>query len=311
MQQNTLTLLDVDCETGVSRTSIWHGVYSPIDLHHNGALIGGTICCGRIIEPGISGGHFSWYGLPGSGLGGMAPKTVSPPVWQVGSRQLSDVEIKDVPIQTRSTKSLFGQYHGCPPDKPNRLVAELSDVEGIPIGTLEVPDDFSFHLKNSILVYGRWMLELGEIRPGQTITLSRTSPRRDMRDLLIPPKTLEDARLRGMATYNPQSTDLEYIVRVMSLHRALGGFESTGLHNAYQPSLDMSNLLTADRVLLIGVVDNKWTDNETFFFRQSFPITLGPLSPRLPRERDGPQGVDVLEETIRPGLIQQDREWNR
>ena len=332
-QQNTLTLVDVDYETGVSRTSIWQGVYSPIDQHYNGALISGAICCGRIIEPGISGGHFSWFGLPGSGLGGMAPNTVTPHVWRVGSTQSSVVAITDVPIQTRSTKSFFGQYHGNSLDKSNRLIAQLSDEEGVPVGTLEIPDDFQFSLKNSILVYGRWVFELGELQPGQTIRLTRSTftsttsegttampvPRRDLRDLLIPPKTLEDARLRGMATYNPQSTDLEYIVRVMSLHRALGGFESTGLHHAYQPTLDMSNLLTADRILLIGVVEPRSADslsrfagNQMQFFRQSFPITLTERSPRLNLRGHDPLPGGVLDEDIRPGLQHgpaMDRRW--
>ena len=144
-------------------------------------------------------------------------------------------------------------------------------------------------------------------------------PRRDLRDLLIPPKTLEDARLRGMATYNPQSTDLEYIVRVMSLHRALGGFESTGLHHAYQPTLDMSNLLTADRILLIGVVEPRSADslsrfagNQMQFFRQSFPITLTERSPRLNLRGHDPLPGGVLDEDIRPGLQHgpaMDRRW--
>jgi len=298
--KNTLTLFDVDSETDVSRTSSWQGVYSPIDQHHNGALISGAICCGRIIEPGISGSHYSWFGLPGSGLGGMAPKTVSPAVWQTGSIQSSAVEITDVPIQTRSTKSFFGQYQGSSPDVSNRLTAQLSDVEGIPIGTLEVPDDFDFFLKNCILVYGRWVLELGELQPGQTIRLTRTSPRRDMRDLLIPPQTRDNELLRGMATYNPQSTDLEYIVRVMSLYRALGGYESTGLHNAYQPSLDMSDLLTTDRIVLLGVVVSDDAQH-TQFFRQSFPLTLSELSPRLKIERYSPVR-DELDEKVKPAF---------
>jgi hypothetical protein len=185
-------------------------------------------------------------------------------------------------------------------------------MEGIPIGTLEVPDDFSFSLKNCILVYGRWALELGEIQPGQTIHLTRTSPRRDLRDLLIPPKTLENESLRSMATYNPQSTDLEYIIRVMSLHRALGGYESTGLHHAYQPSLDMSNLLTTDRALLLGVeVSNDLIFNgvreegvyTTTFLRQSFPITLTPSSPRWRGEQSDPGPGDILDDPTRPGLI--------
>ncbi|MCL2710626.1 MAG: hypothetical protein FWE95_07080 [Planctomycetaceae bacterium] len=314
-RRNMLYIADVDYETGVLRDTVWESVYSPIDaqyhLHHD--------AWGSI-------GYLSWNGLPGIGLGGMAPTTVSPTVWQVGSEQITYKDIGNVPIQTRSTKSFFGQYYtGSFPDNEfYRIHSQLSDEEGVPVGTIEIPDGFSFRLKNSILVYGRWVFDLGELQPGQTIRLTRTTftnttptgttttavPRRDLRDLLIPPKTLENENFRGMATYNPQSTDLEYIVRVMSLHRALGGYESTGLHHAYQPSLDMSNLLTADRMLLLGVIVSD-TPSQMQFFRQSFPITLTPTSPRLPRERNDPMGGDALDDPTRAGLIQQDREWNR
>jgi hypothetical protein len=297
---NVLTIYDVDDETGTKRTSMWQGWYSQDDRF---------ISNDTFSHPDIPGSerdksaYLSWHGLPGSGLGGMAPNTVSPPVWQVGSEQLAYSKIERVPIQTRSTKSFFGQSNNFLRAYNYRIHAQLSDREGVPVGTLEVPDDFSFRLTNAILVYGRWALELGDIQPGQMIELTRTTPRIENRLLLIPPELRGDANLRGLATYNPQSTDLEYIVRVMSLHRHLGGFESTGLHHAYKPTLDMSNLLTADRVLLIGTIDEHVDEhNRTGIFRQSFPITLTDQSTRLRIERH--EWVpDDLEERVQPGFI--------
>ena len=289
-KHNLLWLWDCDVETGIHRVSIWQGVYSPIDQQ---------CCIASLSFSNLNAsGYHSWYGLPGSGLGGMAPKTVSPAVWQVGSEQNSYGEITNVPIQSHSTKSFFSQeaFHS---GSGIEIDARLSDEEGIPVGTIEVFTNIRADttLQNCILVYGRWILELGELLPGQTIKITKTTPRRDLRDLLIPPKALEDDHLRRMATYNPQSADLEYILRVMSLHRALGGYESTGLHCAYQPSLDMSDLLTADRVLLLGVDSRR-----TAICRFSFPIVLTELSPRLRRERYDPAGGE-LEENMRPGFF--------
>ena len=297
-QWNTLDIWDVEQETEVYRHNIWMNRYSPRDWK-----LGGTFS-------NLGDGYYSWNGLPGSGLGGMAPKTVSPSIWQVGSDQIDYGHITNVPIQTRSTKSFFGQFSRDCPNSLGRITAQLSDEEGVPIGTIEVHDKTPHSLKNCILVYGRWVLELGDIEPGQTITVTKTTPRRELRDLLIPPKARENEGLRGLATYNPQSTDLEYIVRVMSLHRALGGYESTGLHCAYQPSLDMSELLTADRALLLGVVGRKYGSGEQEdvviggiqFFRQSFPITLTSSSPRWRGERHELKG-DALEEKVQPGFL--------
>ena len=284
---NPLHIYDADHETGVMRTSHWRNVYSSIEQHY-----------GYDILSDSDNDYFSWFGLPGSGLGGMAPKTVSPHVWQVGSRQDSYRKIVDVPIQTHSTKSFFAQRVEPQREESKWIAAKLSDEEGVPVGTIEVPEDFYYPLQNCILVYGRWALELGEIAPGQTIRVTKTTPRREMRDLLMPPQTLDNAALHGFAAYNPQSTDLEYIVRVMSLHRALGGFETTGLHHAYQPSLDMSDLLTVDRALFLGRVESQLD----MFYRSPLPITLTESSPRWRGERSDTTG-GVLDEPVRPGFV--------
>jgi len=298
---NYLLVYDYNEESRVGRTFVWRTMYAPVDRHFSsGSKLHSS-----------NNGYYSWNGLPGSGLGGMAPKTVSPSVWQIDSEQVSYNEIANVPVQTRSTKSFFSRsafFFGEPESEYRVIFSKLSDEEGVPVGTIKVPDE-TLPLKNCILVYGRWALELGEIEPGQTIRITKTTPRREMRDLLIPPKALEDAALRGIATYNPQSTDLEYIVRVMTLHRALGGYESTGLHHAYMPSLDMSDLLSADRALLLGTVVDDYKSSvsigATTVFRASLPITLTELSPRLGRERYEPSG-GVLDEKARPGYVDPD-----
>jgi hypothetical protein len=70
------------------------------------------------------------------------------------------------------------------------------------------------------------------------------------------------------------------------------------------PSLDMSELLTADKVLLIG--EFKSPDlgfvlgHQVAFFRQSLPITLTERSLRWRRERSELQYGDALDETTRP-----------
>jgi hypothetical protein len=330
---NILSISDVDIVTGTECFTDWESFYSPIDKRHV-----------NVAPISLGFGYRSWNGLPGSGLGGMAPKTMSPAVWQVGSDQVSYGEIRSVPFQARSTKSFFSrQYIGDSqerresngmkqpdnPDEPffhaamlrSQQSCNLSDEEGIPVGTFEVPDfvhpDYKgkIYLTNCILAYGRWIIELGDIQPGEPIRVTKTTPRRDLRDLLIPQQSLEDDTLRRMATYNPQSADLEYIVRVMSLHRALGGYEATGLHHAYMPSLDMSDLLTADRVLLLGTVFRPFQGganeqstsccgtSDSFrgseFHRYSFPITLTESSPRIRVRRDN-AGPSILDEKTRP-----------
>ena len=290
---NQLYIADTDYEHDVLRLSIWNSVYSStdrlVDLEQLFFDDPHPLLFSEALKPSpwYKSGSFSWNGLSGSGLGGMAPKTVSTSVWQVGSEQNEFCRLNSVPIQTRSTKSFFGQHHFSIRDG-YRIHSQLTDDEGVPIGTVVFPDKEDFSLQNCILVYGRWALELGDIVPGQTITVTKTTPRREMRDLLMPPQTLDNESVRRLATYNPQSVDLEYIVRVMTLHRALGGYESTGLHHAYQSSLDMSDLLTVDRALLLGAAAGG-DNSSTIIFRASLPITI------LERSRRYESGTGVLD----------------
>ena len=307
---NELDVLDIDGDVG--RYSSWANIYSPRDDYYSLQL--------TVMLPEDS--VFAWNGLPGSGLGGMAPKTVSPTVWRSGSTHFADTpaQLEDVPIQVRSTKSFFGQNWELKNDgSTNRT--PLIDEEGIPIGTLVNPLDET--LEDCLLVYGRWIQKLGTLKPEEKVEVGIRTERTQLRDVLIPKGALELTN-RKLASYNAQSTDLDYIVRVMTLFNAVGGFESVGLNNAFQRSLDMSHLLTVDRAILIGSLRAKEEDLPEYasicclvgdaderggrlsfdpetrhiIVRQSIPITLTEKSPRIRRDagrdykRDGLEGID-------------------
>ncbi|MDR0704671.1 MAG: hypothetical protein LBF88_06735 [Planctomycetaceae bacterium] len=324
---NELDLIDIDGKTGDLRYSSWGHLYSSSDAKFSLSLKTAPIVPHNVTESVIPSclTLFSWNGLPGTGLGGMSPQTVSPTIWQTNSIQefrnkiteYSLPSITDVPIQVRSTKSFFGQSWFNSYDVldsldstfsfPSRSTSQLTDEEGIPVGFLEWSSWFP-KLDDCILAYGRWVQDIGTIEPGQKISVGKTTPRRELRDLLLAKEITDDTTLRRLAMYNPQSADLDYIIRVLSLHGVLGGYESTGLYNTFQKSLDMSELLSTDRALLIGTVRNtlqksslpepsqpepfgstitgKNIENRRkIIFRQSLPITLTALSPRLKLEQ--------------------------
>ncbi|GHT22229.1 hypothetical protein FACS189419_04470 [Planctomycetales bacterium] len=297
-----LQLIDTDGVSGTQRNSTWVNLYSPNDAEYSFS--------GNDKNPSF----FSFFGLPGSGFGGMAPKTVSPKVWKSSAGQKNYSTLENVPVQIRSSKSFFGQSTG---NVHPSLVSDLTDEEGIPMGTLTAPDTMPA-LDNALLIYGRWALPLGSIEPKQTVTLDKKTPRREMKELLVSGNAGE--QFQQLSSYNPQSMDLEYIVRVLTLHSVLGGFDAAGLHHTFQHSLDMSGLLSADRVILLGSVraddkkDNTFSQfsvsassdaaaqiavSNTVFFRQSLLIKLTALSPRLKIERQFFK-QDALEQKITP-----------
>ncbi|MGL4594865.1 MAG: hypothetical protein ACRCUY_09075 [Thermoguttaceae bacterium] len=360
---NQLVIRDFDAQA--KRSCLWMNVYSPVDARYS-------------FQSSFD--LFSWNGLPGSGLGGMAPKTISPNLWNVGEEQffercnndpnmgklrnahiesrLNDVILPNnrmmrvpaapdfvhVPIPVRSTKSFFGQSTGNGDENSqknkinekdyfteiNPIIAQIADEKGIPVGSLQYGKTGKI-LKNTLLIYGDWGVQLGMLEPGQKIDIDKDTPRIDLRDLLYPKEVFEKESLRHLASYNAQSTDLNYIVRVMSIFTILGGYETVGLFNSFRSSLDMSDILSADRAILIAEVSDisetesaaetsiqdhfvninrentnrengttpQLVSTRTEIWRCVLPIRLTALSPRLKQEQKSISG-DALETPIAP-----------
>ncbi len=307
---NELDVIDLDA--GVIRCSSWANIYSPADDYYSLHMTA------RTRKPTETGIHaiFAWNGLPGSGLGGMAPKTVSPTVWRSGSEHEAKRPfiLENVPIQIRSTKSFFGQHWKFEALNSARQ-SSLTDEDGIPVGTFVNP--FEETLEDCLVVYGRWVQKLGTVKPKEKVELGVRTERMELRDVLYP-----KGAVRRLTSYNAQSGDLDYIVRTMTLFNAIGGFEVIGLNNAFQRSLDMSPLLTVDRAILIASVHvgetseellqpaiigeekGRWEGRRNVIVRQSIPVELTERSPRLRRDAEREIKKDKLEgidRTIKEG----------
>ncbi|MDR1053557.1 MAG: hypothetical protein LBL39_05225, partial [Planctomycetaceae bacterium] len=207
---------------------------------------------------------FSWYGLPGDGLGGMNPKTFNPTVWRSGSLQNKPAKIENVPIQVRSTKSFYGERLSTNTNTNknksiNAVKSELFADEGLPVG------DLLFEglpaMKDVVLVYGRWLIPIGQTPEHGKITIDKKSMRRDIGDILLPQIALDNNSLRHISNYNSLSTDAAYIVKMLSVHEQLGGYDTIGLFNTFQRSLDMSGILATNHAILIG----EFEQNKTAF----------------------------------------------
>jgi hypothetical protein len=199
--------------------------------------------------------RFTWFGLPGKALGGMSPRTVSLAQWDSACHLGSPSdEIVNLPMQTRSTRSLMANWstneYG---DMP--VVAELVEQEGIPCGY--VMNASPYNLQQCFIVYGRYVIELNEIKAGAVAEVSTATKRRFIDVFTGSRSFFSEDRLLGQNStgrFNAESTSIPYILRSMMFYRAAGGLDEFALHNAYQHSVDLSHLLPTRRAMLIGSV---------------------------------------------------------
>jgi len=246
---NQAELIDIDTVGGTARGTAWLGIYSPNDQAYHLRFATDS----HIQQPEI---RFAWFGLPGKALGGMSPQTVSLAQWDTTYSLGSPGDtILNLPMQTRATRSLMANWsttdYG---DMP--VVAELTEQEGVPCGY--VMNVSPYPLQQCFVVYGRWVLELNEIKAGAAIEVSVATKKLDLKTVFTGGRSIfTKERPLGQTSsgrYNTESTSIPYIMQSMMFYQAAGGFDEFALHNAYQHSVDMSHLLPTRRAMLIGIV---------------------------------------------------------
>ena len=246
---NQAELIDIDTVGGTARGTAWLGIYSHKDQAYHLRFTTDS----HASDPEI---RFAWFGLPGKALGGMSPQMAALAQWDTTYSLGSPGDtIADLPMQTRATRSLTAGWsttdYG---DMP--VVAELTEQEGIPCGY--VMNASSHHLQQCFIVYGRWVIELNEIKAGAAVEVSVATKKLDLKTVFTGGRSIfaEDRPLGQTSSrrYNAESTSIPYILQSMMFYQAAGGFDEFALHNAYQHSVDMSNLLPTRRAMLIGIV---------------------------------------------------------
>ena len=250
LRVNQVDLVDVDTESGRLRGTAWANVLSPGMHRYNLAF-----------EPKFPGQQVArrasvvtaWLGLPGDALGGMNPQATHAAVWKGRYDFSQDLDaLVGVPIQVWSTKSLTARWTAHTNAYPK---ATLRQEARLPSGS--ITNTLDFPLLECLLVYGKWVYQLGTIKPGQAVRVGPTLSRSELKTLLTGRKMVfhkEDDKFRQQVTsYDRGSLDIPDILRTMTFFSDAGGRRYTGLSNRYQAFVDFSRLLETDRAVLFAL----------------------------------------------------------
>lgn len=243
-------VVDVDLVEGHVRGTTWLNLFSPRTSAYR---IG--------FEPQLPNGrspdevdqYTAWLGLPGEALGGMNPRTVNPSLWRREYAFAPDLRtMLGVPVQVWSTKSLTTRWLArTDPPLEVELEQEVDILRGTIINTLDYP------LRKCLLAYQRWVYDIGDLVPGEAKTIGELTKRSELDTLLTGRRLIFDddkEKYHQESTpYDQSSLDVQYIVRTMMFYEAAGGQRYTGLLNRYQGFIDLSDLLEADRAILVGL----------------------------------------------------------
>ncbi len=264
IRTNELHIVDLDVTNGSIKQTSWVHVYTPrirklsIDLVPEEKRL--------LADCKLDQVRLAWQGLPGSGFGGMSAVSrhgsFFAPFELVARQQESydGMGIRNLSMPQWTSRSLSGVTCG---HVDLGEAGELSETrEGLLAGMIVNP--LNVPLREAAVCFGRWYFALGTLKPHQAFSISDATPK-DLRTYLTkrtilatqgPNATSSSNEL--LAPWRADNVNLAEIATIMMFHDAAGGRSNyTKLLHRFEANLDMSDLIQANRAVLVGNVSRR------------------------------------------------------
>lgn len=247
-QINRIDLVDFDAIGGHVRGTSWATLFSPeaqlFDVTAKPAALTGMSYDGAELL-------FSWWGLPGVGIGGMQSRASDLGLVSTGYRfDESRTGLEKVPVLVSATKSFIARWNSTSRD---RLDAQLIDEDGLATGKLTNRSGVA--LKNARLMYGAWAYRLGNLRADETIDIGAELSPRSTKTVITRDALGEGGDGLGVAEgriFSAEQATAKELLNLMMFYRAAGGFGFVHLPNQYQSYCDLSRQLELGRAIFVA-----------------------------------------------------------
>jgi len=240
LRLNQVDLVDVDVASGLTRGTSWLNLFTPQSRTFNLSVLPKEMSGANVAK---SSQLFAWSGAAnrsyGPSGGGMFSGEYS------FAPDLSSVI--DVPIQVWSTKGFLARTNY---SSAETVTSDLTmDSNRAPTG--EIKNGLNEVLHDCMLLSDRWAYSLGEIKPGEVITL-KTGQRRDLQQVLRAPGFTEGTNnFQTPMNINSSGIGVTETLYKMMFFEASGN-DGGNVSNGMEAFLDMSDLLTLDRAVLVA-----------------------------------------------------------
>ena len=211
--------------------------------------------------------RLGWSGVPEVTFGGMhrdGRRLLEEPDYRVRTGSV-ETAIDDLPVAVSSTRTLSAAWQG---SRATDLVSVSLQSSGVGQLTGELSHKLPGSIDDWLIAFGSrvYMPRSSEGRSGSwasgtTLELEGADVRNEsLKRYLTRTTTLKVARRQGFGSdvltvagqYEPLNRDPFDWLETLTFHRAAGGSGFTGLENRDLAALDLSQLITLDRAVLIG-----------------------------------------------------------
>jgi hypothetical protein len=249
VRANEIDVVDFDATSGLERGTSWSNVFSPRNETYNLSLA--TQPPPRGDGAGML---FSWFGLAGSGFGGMdvpgraiggiatASRTLPLFVEAYDYSPRLDA-LRHVPIAVWSSKTFVGRWWRQTAPPVEAYLADRDKLTGTLTNRLAAP------LSNAVLIYDKWAYVIGTLEAGRELDIESVDPQ-TVHTYLRRVQARGDRQVA--AAYDREAFDVPRIVEMMTAHDLAGGRNYTGLANEYEGFNELSSLVQNGRAVLFA-----------------------------------------------------------
>jgi hypothetical protein len=248
---NRLSLIDIDTISNQSRGTLWSTLFTPnADRFDLSVRPSASSPDTRHATPDT---HFSWWGLSGRGIGGMQAAGNDLGIIEHGYRYGPELaSLEELPILSSGTKSLIARWAS---PATSKLASDLSDAEDLLAGS--ITNETGLTLQNVRVFYGTWGYQLGNISPGQQVTISDELSPRNTKTILtrdaLGGAGATAAQVEGRQFSADEATAAQ-ILNLMMFYEAAGGLGFANIPNRTQSQIDLSRQLELGRAILVADV---------------------------------------------------------
>lgn len=248
-------VIDIEAATGYQRGRVWFHTYhaAPAQLNFQAQVH-------PLGQGEVRSSFVDWQPLPGKGMGSLESGIRSlEPLPAYTSRlsgellnlnpQAAATRLLDVPFPASSTKSLRIDWTG---KTASIDFGKLREIAGSGMLQGEVTNNLNVELIDGIIMYHNLVYALPlKMKPGASESFT----------ILSTPKDLERRLTRRVARdgkditepWNPADRNvIPLLMEMIMFYEAAGGEKYTQLQHRFEPSLDMSDLLSLDRAILFA-----------------------------------------------------------
>ncbi len=262
LHRNRIELADMDSTTHTGTLFAWNALYS-----HDAQILNASTHAGpslKKLSEQITSNLTIPYGSPGRSFGaiqvmGESDRLPSYEVLLSNSRHHQASLLHGLPLSPRSSKSIASQIRFKPNIADDLSMRRRSGSELLE-GSLENP--LPIELLNGILIYRNWVYFLPTRFPvGGRIDSLESLRQKNFRWQLSRQKALESAT--ETETWDPSSIENAHrVAEMMMFHDVVGGSRYTNLDHKVLSFLDLTNVLTRERCVLMGQVSSPLTELE-------------------------------------------------